>query len=154
MNLPKGQVQERRAETIIKTISLALNRQQPCTVYDSKHMCSRDYWRVMVLTGHWQWRSFWKDLWVKGQSQSLSGTGKIPASGCEESLPVTPDQNQDWPGSPGGCGPLTIHSPHQNYEEREKETGCIPITDTFHAEKYKFLIKQTHIYATGCKAMK
>lgn len=37
------------------------------------------------LTGRWRWRSFWKDLWVKGQSQSRSGRGRIPAAGCEGS---------------------------------------------------------------------
>lgn len=40
------------------------------------------------LTDHWQWRSSWMDPWVKGQSLSQSGTGRIPSAGCEESWPV------------------------------------------------------------------
>lgn len=40
------------------------------------------------LTDHWQWRSSWMDLWVKGQSPNRSGTGRIPSAGCEGSWPV------------------------------------------------------------------
>lgn len=76
--------------------------------------------RCRLLTGHWQWRSFWRDLWVKGQSQSLSGRGRILSAGCEESSPVRPDQNQDWPGTPGHCAPLTSHCLHQNCKSKNR----------------------------------
>lgn len=73
------------------------------------------------LTGHWQQQSSWKDLWVKGQSQSLSGRGRIPSAGCGESWPAGPDPSLDWLEGPGGCDPLTIHFPHQNYKTKKRD---------------------------------
>ena len=98
-----------------------LSEGRECTIYNIKCFMSLNS-SERELTGHWQWRRSWRDLWVKCQSRSQSDKGRILAADCVGNWPVGPDLNQGWSGHPGGYGPLTIHSQHQNYLDRIRET--------------------------------